>query len=152
MFFKMAVLKTFAIILRKTSVSFNKVAALRTLLCQSLFFNKIVKKKEWNIWWSCSRLLVSFVWSYNTYISLGIVKGSSAFGDQICFFFIFNIEKLKARITKQILTKVHRRNHYPKHVFSWVLLNPWTTSRPTNREPTTYPPTYRLQTNDSQNQ
>ena len=66
---------------------------------QQLFLNKI------NIWWSCSTLLICFVWSYKTYITLRIVKNSSdCFGDQICFFFILNIEKVKAT--------VHKQNHY----------------------------------------
>ena len=30
---------------------------------------------------------------------------------------------------------MHRQNHYPKHVFSWVLLNPRTSDPPTNPPP-----------------
>ena len=63
----------------------------------------------------------------------------TASGDQICFFFIVNI---KIRITKYTSTKVYRRNHYPKHVFSWVLLNPRTTDPPANQPPVlTHQPT-----------
>ena len=36
---------------------------------------------------------------------------------------------------------MHRRNYYPKHIFSWVLLKPRTTDSPNNQPPTTYPPT-----------
>ena len=67
----------------------------------------------------------------------------TASGDQICFFFIVNIEKIKIRITKKTSTKVHRQNYYPGHVFSWVLLNARTTEPPTNRPLTIYPPTHR---------
>ena len=67
-----------------------------------------------------------------------------ASGNEICFFFIVNIEKIKIRITKETLTKVRRRNHYSKQIFSWVLLNPRTTDPPINRRTTTYPPTQRL--------
>ena len=38
---------------------------------------------------------------------------------------------------------MHRRNYYPKHVSSWVILNPQTTVPSTNRPPTTYPPIHR---------
>ena len=65
-------------------------------------------------------------------------------GNQICFFFIVNIEKIKIRITKYTSTEVHRRNHYPKHVFSWVLFNPRTTHPPTSYPPTYRPPTQQL--------
>ena len=92
---------------------------------------------------SCSRLSVCFVWSYNPYISKQLQNRVTASGDQICFFFIVNIEKIKIRITKKTSTKVHRQNYYPGHVFSWVLLNARTTEPPTNRPLTIYPPTHR---------
>ena len=38
---------------------------------------------------------------------------------------------------------MHKRDRYPKHVFSWVLLNPRTTDLPTNRPLPTYPPTHQ---------
>ena len=41
---------------------------------------------------------------------------------------------------------MHRRNHYPKLVFTWVLLNTRTTDPPTNRPTTTYPTTHQLPT------
>ena len=78
-------------------------------------------------------------------------------GNRIYFFFIVNIEKNKIRITKKTSNKVHRRNHYPKHVFSgfYQIHEPPTnrptdsTDPPTNRPLTTYllthrPPTQRL--------
>ena len=68
---------------------------------------------------------------------------ATASGDQICFFFFVNIEKIKIRITKQTSTKVHRRKDYTKHVFGRVLLNPRTTGQPANWPPNTYPPTHR---------
>ena len=92
---------------------------------------------------SCSRLSVCFVWSYNPYISKQLQNRVTASGDQICFFFIVNIEKIKIRITKKTSTKVHRQNYYPGHVFSWVLLNARTNEPPTNRPLTIYPPTHR---------
>ena len=92
---------------------------------------------------SCSRLSVCFVWSYNPYISKQLQNRVTASDDQICFFFIVNIEKIKIRITKKTSTKVHRQNYYPGHVFSWVLLNARTTEPPTNRPLTIYPPTHR---------
>ena len=52
-------------------------------------------------------------------------------------------KKIKIRITKKTPNKVYRRNHYPKHVFFWVLLNPRTTNPSTKWPPTTYPPTHR---------
>ena len=41
---------------------------------------------------------------------------------------------------------MHRRNHYPKHVFSLGFTLSRTTNLPTNQPPTTYPPTHRLPT------
>ena len=109
---------------------FNKTDAFAERLRQ-LLINKI------NVWWSSSRLSLCFIWSYNTYISLGIVKDSSDcfWQSDLFFFFIVNTEKNKIR-----------RNHYLKHVFSWVSLNPRTTDPPANRPPTTYSPTHWLTT------
>ena len=60
-------------------------------------------------------------------------------------FLIVNIEKIKIRITKYTSTKVYRRNHYPKHVFSWVLLNPRTTDLLSNQPPVlTHQPTMEV--------
>ena len=50
-------------------------------------------------------------------MSLGMADKGTASGHQIYFLFIFNIEKVKIRITEQTQTKVHRRSHYPKNVF-----------------------------------
>ena len=47
----------------------------RQMLFKERLQQLLINKK--NIWWSCNRLSVCFVWSYNTYISLGIVKDSS---------------------------------------------------------------------------
>ena len=51
-------------------------------------------------------------------------------GNQICFFFIVNIEENKIR----------------RNIFSWVLSNPRTTYPSTKRPPNTYPPTHWLPT------
>ena len=68
----------------------------------------------------------------------------TASGDQICFFFIVNIQKIKIRITKQISTKVHWWNLYPRYVFSCFFVGSSMNHRPSD-QPTTdpYPPTHK---------
>ena len=53
--------------------------------------------------------------------------------NQIYFYFIVNIWKIKTRITKQSSIKVDRENHYPEKSFSRVLFHPWTSNPTTNR-------------------
>ena len=68
---------------------------------------------------------------------MSILKDSSDCFWQSKLFFLYSQHRKKNKI---------RRNHYPKHVFSWILLNPRTTDLSANRPPTTYPPTHRLPT------
>ena len=87
-------------------------------------------------------------------MSLGIAKDSSDCFWQSSVFFLYrqyrknknNIKINKNENKNKTSTKLHRRNHHPKHVFSWFSLNPRTIDPPTNQLPTTYPLTHRLPT------
>ena len=68
----------------------------------------------------------------------------TASGNQICFFFIVNIEKNKIRIKKINLDQSTQVKSLPQTYFFLGFIK--STDPPTNRPPTTYPPTHRLPT------
>ena len=115
---------------------FNRQMLFRNVCKQILMIKR-------NIWRSCSRLSVCFVWNYNTYISLGIVKDSSDCFWQSSLFFLYckYRKQLKLELLKTIDQSIQSEIPTPNMFFFWVLLNPQTIDQTTNGHLRTNPPT-----------
>ena len=106
-----------------------------------MLFRNVCSKR--NVCWSCSRLSVCFVWSYNTYISLGIVKDSSDCFRQSNLFLLYRQNRKKnnkVRITYKNIDQSAQAKSLDQTCFFLGFIK-YTDHRPNEHRPLAHWPT-----------